>query len=111
MRHVFDDLGYRRFEWKCDSLNEPSRARPRPGSGFTYEGRFRNAMVYQGPQPRHRLVLDHRRRVAARPRRARGLAGPGELRRDRRAAAAALSTAARAGYRVGMSVAESADDS
>jgi RimJ/RimL family protein N-acetyltransferase len=28
MRHAFDDLGYRRFEWKCDSLNAPSR-RPR----------------------------------------------------------------------------------
>src|SRR3954451_5513155 len=25
MRHAFDELGYRRFEWKCDSLNEPSR--------------------------------------------------------------------------------------
>ena len=25
MRHAFEDLGYRRFEWKCDSLNEPSR--------------------------------------------------------------------------------------
>jgi RimJ/RimL family protein N-acetyltransferase len=45
-RHVFDDLGYRRFEWKCDSHNEPSR-RAAVRLGFTYEGRFRHAMVYQ----------------------------------------------------------------
>ena len=47
MRHVFDDLGYRRFEWKCDSLNEPSR-RAALRLGFRYEGRFRNAVVYKG---------------------------------------------------------------
>lgn len=46
-RHVFDDLGYRRYEWKCDSLNEPSRRAARR-LGFTYEGTFRNAVVYQG---------------------------------------------------------------
>ncbi len=47
MRHVFDDLGYRRYEWKCDSLNEPSR-RAAVRYGFRYEGRFRNALVYKG---------------------------------------------------------------
>lgn len=47
MRHVFDDLGYRRYEWKCDSLNEPSR-RAAARLGFVYEGRFRNALVYKG---------------------------------------------------------------
>lgn len=47
MRYAFDDLGYRRFEWKCDSLNEPSR-RAALRLGFTYEGRFRNHMVTQG---------------------------------------------------------------
>ncbi|MDQ6641294.1 MAG: GNAT family N-acetyltransferase [Actinomycetota bacterium] len=47
MRHVFDDLGYRRYEWKCDSLNEPSR-RAAVRYGFRYEGRFRSAMVYKG---------------------------------------------------------------
>ncbi|KAA1418628.1 GNAT family N-acetyltransferase [Nocardioides humilatus] len=47
MRHAFDDLGYRRFEWKCDSLNEPSR-RAAARLGFVYEGRFRNHMVTQG---------------------------------------------------------------
>jgi RimJ/RimL family protein N-acetyltransferase len=47
MRHAFEDLGYRRFEWKCDSLNEPSR-RAAARLGFTYEGRFRNHMVTKG---------------------------------------------------------------
>ena len=47
MRHAFDELGYRRFEWKCDSLNEPSR-RAAARLGFTYEGRFRNHMVTKG---------------------------------------------------------------
>ncbi|GAA1765487.1 GNAT family protein [Nocardioides hankookensis] len=47
MRHAFDDLGYRRFEWKCDSLNEPSR-RAADRLGFTYEGRFRHHMVTKG---------------------------------------------------------------
>ncbi|GAA3807202.1 GNAT family protein [Nocardioides panacisoli] len=47
MRHAFDDLGYRRFEWKCDSLNEPSR-RAAARLGFRYEGRFRNHMVVKG---------------------------------------------------------------
>lgn len=46
MRHAFDDLGYRRFEWKCDSLNEPSR-RAAARLGFTHEGRFRNHMITQ----------------------------------------------------------------
>jgi RimJ/RimL family protein N-acetyltransferase len=46
-RHVFDDLGYRRYEWKCDSLNEPSR-RAAVRLGFRYEGTFRHAMVYKG---------------------------------------------------------------
>ncbi len=45
--HAIDDLGYRRFEWKCDSLNEPSR-RAAARFGFTYEGRFRNHMITQG---------------------------------------------------------------
>jgi RimJ/RimL family protein N-acetyltransferase len=45
-RYVFDELGYRRFEWKCDSLNEPSRAAAHR-LGFAYEGRFRQALVYK----------------------------------------------------------------
>lgn len=47
MQHAFDDLGYRRYEWKCDSLNEPSR-RAAQRLGFTYEGLFRQALVYKG---------------------------------------------------------------
>ena len=47
MRHAFDELGYRRFEWKCDCLNEPSR-RAAARLGFTYEGRFRQHMITQG---------------------------------------------------------------
>jgi len=46
-RHVFDDLGYRRYEWKCDALNAPSR-RAAERLGFRYEGTFRNALVYKG---------------------------------------------------------------
>lgn len=45
--HVFDDLGYRRVEWKCDSLNAPSRAAARR-LGFTFEGVFRQALVVKG---------------------------------------------------------------
>ena len=47
MRHAFDDLGMRRYEWKCDSLNAPSR-RAALRLGFIWEGRFRNALVYKG---------------------------------------------------------------
>ena len=46
-RHAFDDLGYRRLEWKCDALNAPSiRAARR--FGFTYEGTFRQHMIVKG---------------------------------------------------------------
>jgi RimJ/RimL family protein N-acetyltransferase len=47
MRLIFDDLGYRRYEWKCDSLNGPSRAAALR-YGFTFEGIFRRAIVYKG---------------------------------------------------------------
>ena len=47
MRRAFDELGYRRYEWKCDSLNGPSRAAAER-YGFTFEGIFRNAIVYKG---------------------------------------------------------------
>ena len=40
-------LGYRRYEWKCDSLNAPSR-RAAERLGFTFEGIFRQALVYKG---------------------------------------------------------------
>lgn len=47
MVRVFDELGYRRYEWKCDALNAPSRAAARR-LGFRFEGIFRNATVYKG---------------------------------------------------------------
>ncbi len=47
MRRAFDELGYRRYEWKCDSLNAPSIAAARR-YGFTFEGIFRQAIVYKG---------------------------------------------------------------
>jgi RimJ/RimL family protein N-acetyltransferase len=46
-RHVFDDLGYRRFEWKCDALNAGSR-RAAERFGFEFEGVFRQHMVVKG---------------------------------------------------------------
>ncbi len=46
MRLAFTGLGYRRYEWKCDSLNAPSRAAAQR-YGFTFEGIFRNAVVYK----------------------------------------------------------------
>jgi RimJ/RimL family protein N-acetyltransferase len=47
MRRVFDELGYRRYEWKCDSLNEPSREAA-ARLGFRYEGLFRQASITRG---------------------------------------------------------------
>lgn len=46
MQYVFG-LGYRRYEWKCDALNAPSRAAA-DRFGFSYEGLFRQALVYKG---------------------------------------------------------------
>jgi hypothetical protein len=46
MKRAFE-LGYRRYEWKCDSLNAPSRAAAQR-LGFSYEGLFRQAIVYKG---------------------------------------------------------------
>jgi RimJ/RimL family protein N-acetyltransferase len=46
-RHAFEELGYRRFEWKCDHFNAPSR-RAAARFGFTYEGIFRQHVVYKG---------------------------------------------------------------
>lgn len=47
MRRAFDELGYRRYEWKCDSRNAASR-RAALRLGFRYEGTFRQAMVMKG---------------------------------------------------------------
>ena len=47
MKHVFDELGYRRCEWKCDHLNSRSR-QAALRYGFTFEGIFRQAIAYKG---------------------------------------------------------------
>jgi RimJ/RimL family protein N-acetyltransferase len=47
LREAFDRLGYRRVEWKCDALNERSRAAALR-LGFTFEGVFRNHMIVKG---------------------------------------------------------------
>ena len=59
-RHVFDELGYRRLEWKCNALNVAS-CRAAERFGFTYEGTFRQHQVTKG---RNRdtawyAILDH----------------------------------------------------
>ena len=46
-RHIFETLGNRRFEWKCNNGNEPSK-RAALRFGFTYEGLFRQHMIFKG---------------------------------------------------------------
>ena len=46
-RYVFDELGYRRYEWKCNNCNEPSK-RAALRYGFTYEGLFRQHFIIKG---------------------------------------------------------------
>ena len=47
LSHAFDELGYRRVEWKCNALNDPSR-RAATRFGFTFEGIFRKHYVVKG---------------------------------------------------------------
>lgn len=46
-RHIFEDLGYRRFEWKCNNSNTPSK-RAALRFGFAFEGIFRQHMIVKG---------------------------------------------------------------
>ena len=46
-RYVFEELNYRRYEWKCDALNRSSK-RAAERLGFVYEGTFRQAVIYKG---------------------------------------------------------------
>ena len=46
-RYVFDELGYRRYEWKCNNHNEPSK-RAAERFGFSFEGIFRQHMIVKG---------------------------------------------------------------
>lgn len=60
MKHVFDTLGYRRYEWKCHNDNAPSHAAALR-LGFSFEGLFRQHMIVRG---RNRdtawyAILDH----------------------------------------------------
>ena len=47
MARAFDELGYRRYEWKCDNANEKSR-NAAARLGFTFEGVFRQCTIYKG---------------------------------------------------------------
>lgn len=47
MQRAFNELGYRRYEWKCDNLNAPSHKAAKR-LGFKYEGLFRQAIMYKG---------------------------------------------------------------
>ncbi|KAB2700160.1 GNAT family N-acetyltransferase [Brucella haematophila] len=47
MQYIFDELGYRRYEWKCNNDNAPSK-RAAERFGFTFEGIFRQHMVAKG---------------------------------------------------------------
>ena len=76
MSYVFDDLGYRRHEWKCDALNAPSR-RAAERLGFSYEGIFRQAVVIKG---RNRDTAWYAIVDADWPRAARGVHGRGSRR-------------------------------
>ena len=96
MRQAFE-LGYRRYEWKCDSLNAPSRAAAQR-LGLSFEGIFRQALVYKEPQPRLGVVRGDRHRVAGARSRVRTLALAGQLRRRRPPEGATL-RAHRAGAR------------
>lgn len=44
---MFEDLGYRRYEWKCDDLNGPSHSAAKR-LGFAYDGLFHQALIYKG---------------------------------------------------------------
>ena len=72
-KHIFDDLGYRRFEWKCNNDNEPSRR------GAPLRLLFRRPLPpahdRKGEESRLRLVLDARRRMAGAQGRLRALPG------------------------------------
>lgn len=47
MQRAFNELGYRRYEWKCDALNAPS-CRAAGRFGFSYDGLFKQAIIYKG---------------------------------------------------------------
>ena len=80
-RHVFEDLGYRRYEWKCNANNQPRR-RAAAAPGVHLRRHLPTAHGDQRPKPRHGLVLDARQRMARSQSRLRSLARPRQLRRE-----------------------------
>ena len=72
-KHVFEDLGYRRYEWKCNK-REPGKPDDGDRLGFSFEGVFRQHMISKRRQSRYGLVLDDRQRMAAAQCRLRSLA-------------------------------------
>ncbi len=88
MRRAFG-LGYRRYEWKCDALNAPSRAAAQR-LGLSFEGVFRQATVYKGRSRDTAWYAAIDREWPALAGGLRPLARPGQLRRRRPPARAAL---------------------
>ena len=82
-------LGYRRYEWKCNALNAPSRRAARR-LGFTFEGIFRQHMIVKGRNRDTAWFAMTRQRMAGASGGLRALAGAGEFRRQRHAARGAL---------------------
>ena len=69
-RHVFDDLGYRRYEWKCNALNAPSQPGCIALSALPFEGIFRQHMIAsKGRNRRYGVVLHAGLRMAGAERR------------------------------------------
>lgn len=83
MSHVFDGLGYRRYEWRCDSFNSPSR-RAAERMGFTFEAIFRNAVIVKGQRGTVRIqysvVFNYRFRMAKNQRNVSEMVKSGEFR-------------------------------
>ena len=72
-RHAFEELGYRRLEWKCDALNAASR-RAAERYGFRFEGVFREHMIIKGRNRDTAWFAILERGVAGAARRVRGVA-------------------------------------
>ena len=63
-KYVFEELGYRRYEWKCNNRNEPSK-RAAERFGFQFEGIFRQHMIVKGENRDTAWYLDHRQGMAS----------------------------------------------
>ena len=81
-RYIFETLGYRRYEWKCDALNAPSR-RAALRYGFVYEGTFRQYMIAKGRNRDNSWFSMLDSEWPARKAQFRALARSGEFRRRR----------------------------